>query len=159
MRQTFRYPVASGILVVLLAATPAMATTCTIPNAIANGPVADASKVMDDIDAMANCVDAVDNAAVKPDGAPANGSIAVFTAPRTISSSNLTGDVTTSNGAAISLSATGVVAGTYSNPNIIVDAKGRITAASCGSGGGTDTAWWFPRPLPRLLRWVAEVSR
>lgn len=112
-------------------ASPVMAE-CTVPNVIANGEVSDASKVMDNFDAIAACVDD----GVKPTGVPQAGSITVFSGNQTIAGGDLTGDVTTSGGTATELSETGVAPGLYVSPNITVDSKGRITAAANGAGGG-----------------------
>ena len=114
-----------------VAATPAMAAPCPVPNTITNGQVADASKVMDNFNAVATCA----QQAVTTTGAPTTGAIPVFSGVGSITGGNLTGDVTTSGSTATTLANTGVAPGTYVNPSISVDAKGRIISAISGSGG------------------------
>lgn len=141
---------------------PALAATCAVPNAISNGQVADASKVMDDINAVASCAEAN----VAPTGSPTNGSLSVFTGPNSVTSGDLTGDVTTSGGTATTLSNTGVTPGTYSSANIIVDAKGRITFAASGAGGGGAGGGWsliysnstIPNPTTSIVVDVSSYS-
>lgn len=119
---------------------------CVVPNTIANGQVADASVVMDDLNAIAACVDSVSANSVTTTGTNATGSIAVFSGAKTITSANLSGDLTTTGGTAAYLVPSGVTAGTYVNPTITIDTKGRVTAASSTTGQVGASAF-FPTPL------------
>lgn len=110
---------------------------CTVPNVLTNGQVADASEVMDNFNAVAECADE----AVTPTGSPQSGEIAVFTGDQTVTSGDLTGDVTTSGSTTTTLAATGVTPGTYTNATVTVDTKGRITSAANGQVGGAGSSF------------------
>src|SRR5690242_11215875 len=65
---------------------------CSVPNQINNGQTADATAVMDNFNALKDCV----NLNVSPSGTPVAGNLPVFSTTNTITSGNLSGDCSTS---------------------------------------------------------------
>jgi hypothetical protein len=101
----------------LATAASAQVPQWTVPNTLVNGQVADATDVMENFNAVADCVESARGDTVTHDGTPTTGQVAVFASPTGITGGNLTGDITTSGSTA-------------------VDAKGRVTSAFSGPIGG-----------------------
>jgi hypothetical protein len=129
----------------LATAASAQVPQCTVPNTLVNGQVADATDVMENFNAVANCADNARTDTVTHEGTPTAGEIAVFASPTGIAGGDLTGDVTTSGSTATQLAPSGVTPGTYNNATVTVDAKGRVTSVISGPvGGGSGTLAFTP---------------
>lgn len=89
--RTLVAPIAALILLYFGPLGPAKAA-CSIPNTLLNGQTTDASRVMDNFAAVADCA----GAALLPSGEPESGNLAVFGGPQTITGGDLSGDCSTS---------------------------------------------------------------
>jgi hypothetical protein len=126
---------AISLFVALASPIAVSAQTCTVPNTLTNGQVADATEVMENFEAVAACVDQARTDGITHEGSPNSGELAVFDSSTGLTGGNLSGDVTTSGTTETTLTDTGVVPGIYSNATLEVDAKGRVLAAQNGAAG------------------------
>lgn len=100
-------------------ASQAAAACPPLPHTLTNGQIADASQVMNNLNSVNDCA-----------GEKVDPGTEIIAGP------GLQGGGALSQDVSLELSDTPVVPGSYNGANITVDAKGRITAASNGSGSG-----------------------
>ena len=155
------FALAVALALSMLALTARAEAACTVPSQITNGQPADATVVMNNFNALNDCV----NTKIAPSGAPAAGNLSTFSSSNTVTSGDLSGDCTTAgtlavtctktSGAALGYFATGTDAGQLTG-TVSVDrfdnginadttrflrGDGKWATPPGGSGSGSGN-WW-----------------
>lgn len=110
---------------------------CTVPNVISNGQTADATVVMDNFNALKDCV----NSAVSPSGAPVTGVLPVFSSPNTITGGNLSGDCATAGSLVVTCTkSNGVPLGHFATGTDAGQLTGTISVDRFANGSNADSS-------------------